>query len=115
MQNGRRQTAAAQVYWEKRAKDGDGNRPSSASYYMHLPGPRASRCPQEGDLFRRPQLQFLWVLPGTHYVQPASLNAHRRRYRAAARAYLILVILDIAPVQDVIPSHYVPDDEEGTG
>jgi len=69
MQNGRRCVAAAQVYLgENVPKTGDGNRPSSASYYMHLPGQRASRCPQEGDLFRRPQLQFLWVLPGTHYM-----------------------------------------------
>jgi len=28
--------------------------------------------------------------------------------------YLIVVILDIAPVQDVIPSHYALDDEDGT-
>jgi uncharacterized MAPEG superfamily protein len=33
----------------------------------------------------------------------------------AALVYLIVVILDIAPVQDVIPSHYAPDDEESTG
>jgi hypothetical protein len=53
MQNGRRCVAAAQVYsGRNHAKDGDGNRPSSASYYMHLLVQRASRCPQEDDLFR---------------------------------------------------------------
>jgi hypothetical protein len=47
--------------------------------------------------------------------QPANQNAHGPRYGAAALVYLIVVILDIAPVQDVIPSHYAPDDEESTG
>jgi hypothetical protein len=47
--------------------------------------------------------------------QPANQNAHGPRYGAAALVYLIVVILDIAPVQDVIPSHYVPDDEDCTG
>ena len=42
----------------KRAKDG--NRPSPASYYMHLPGQRASRCPQEDDLFR-PSVAAIFV------------------------------------------------------
>jgi hypothetical protein len=46
--------------------------------------------------------------------QPANQNAHGPRYGAAALVYLIVVILDIAPVQDVIPSHYVPDDEDCT-
>jgi len=50
---------------------------------------------------------------GRVFASPQT-NAHGPRYGAAALAYLIVVILDIAPVQDVIPSHYVPDDEDGT-
>ena len=44
------------------------NCPSPASYYMHLPGQRASRCPKRATCSGVRSLQFLWVLPGTHYV-----------------------------------------------
>jgi hypothetical protein len=54
------------------------------------------------------------VQPAAGYSPARKPNAHGPRYGAAALVYLIVVILDIAPVQDVIPSHYVPDDEDCT-
>jgi hypothetical protein len=50
---------------------------------------------------------------GRYFASPRPET--RRLYGAAARANLILVVLYIASVQDVILSHYVSDDEDGTG
>jgi hypothetical protein len=58
MQNGRRCVAAAQVYWEETCQGWES--PIAGKLYMHLPGQRASRCPQEDDLFR-PSVAAIFV------------------------------------------------------